>query len=110
MDKVCAKDTPASMVTAESIMSPVITISEHSNVEKVTQIMTKNRIRHLVVCQRDNPERILGIITGTDLAKYLKLKLIKSQMEPRDFAEELAVADALLIPEPLPSGKQEVEC
>lgn len=110
MDKVCAKDTPASMVTAESIMSPVITISEHSNVEKVTQIMTKNRIRHLVVCQRDNPERILGIITGTDLAKYLKLKLIKSQMEPRDFAEELAVADALLIPEPLPSGKQDVEC
>jgi signal-transduction protein with cAMP-binding, CBS, and nucleotidyltransferase domain len=110
VDEVCAKNIPASMVTAESVMSPVITISEHSNVEEVTRMMTEKRIRHLVVCQRDNPERILGIITGTDLAKYLKLKLIKSQKEPRDFAEELAVANALSISEPLPSGKQDVEC
>lgn len=62
------------------------------------------------ICQRDNPERILGIITGTGPAKYLKLKLIKSQKEPRDFAEELAVANTLSISEPLPSGKQDVEC
>ena len=110
VDEVCAKNTLASMVTAESVMSPVITISEHSNIVEVTQMMTEKRLRHLVVCQRDNPERILGIITGTDLAKYLKLKLIKSQKEPRDFTEELAVADALSIPDPLPSGKQDAEC
>jgi CBS domain-containing protein len=110
VDKVCATGTLANMLTAESVMSPVITISEDSKVEEVTLVMTEKRIRHVAVCQRDNPKRILGIITGTDLAKYLKSKLMKNKERSQDFTEELALANALSIPEALPSGKQDVEC
>lgn len=111
VNEVCATNINASMVTAESIMSPIITINEDANIEEAARLMTERRIRHLGVSQRDNPDIILGIITGTDLAKYLKSKLMdQNQQRSVHLTEELALADALSVPDQLPSGNQDIEC
>lgn len=71
----------------------------------------EKRIRHLAVREREDGGRILGIITGTDLAKYLKQKLMNNQEAFQYLGEELsivdAIVDALSIPEPLPSSNQD---
>jgi hypothetical protein len=51
----------------------------------------------------------LGIITGTDLAKYLKQKL-NNQKAFQYLGEELSIVDALSIPEAIPSGNQDEQC
>lgn len=71
----------------------------------------EKRIRHLAVREREDGGRILGITTGTDLAKYLKQKLMNNQEAFQYLGEELsivdAIVDALSIPEPLPSSNQD---
>jgi hypothetical protein len=80
-------------------------------VEEATQMTIEKRIRHLAVREREDGGRILGITTGTDLAKYLKQKLMNNQEAFQYLGEELsivdAIVDALSIPEPLPSSNQD---
>src|SRR5574341_458763 len=49
VEKVCAKDKLASGITVETVMSPVIAISEDAKVEEATQMMNEKRIRHFAV-------------------------------------------------------------
>jgi CBS domain-containing protein len=71
---VCAKDLLASKTPAVSIMSaPVATTSKSSLVERAADLMVRNKIRHLAV--KDNYGNITGVITATDLARYLRRKL-----------------------------------
>jgi CBS domain-containing protein len=71
---VCAKDLLASKTPAVSIMSaPVATTSKSSLVERAADLMVRNKIRHLAV--EDNYGNITGVITATDLARYLRRKL-----------------------------------
>lgn len=55
VEKVCAKDTNG--ITVETVVSPVIAISEDARVEEAIQMMIEKRIRHLAVrekrCQQD---------------------------------------------------------
>ena len=44
----------------------------------------------------------MGIITATNLAIYLKQKLSQYKYGDRELGEELNIAEALSIPEPLP--------
>lgn len=77
---VCAKDLLASKIPAVSIMSaPVASVSKNSLVERAADLMVKNKIRHLAV--EDNYSNIIGIITATDLARYLKRKLSSTDLE-----------------------------
>ena len=77
---VCAKDLLASKTPAVSIMSaPVATASKNSLVERAADLMIKNKIRHLAV--EDNYGNIIGIITATDLARYLRRKLPSTDPE-----------------------------
>jgi CBS domain-containing protein len=74
---VCAKDLLASKTPAVSIMSaPVATVSNNSTVERAADLMVKNKIRHLAV--QDNFGNITGVITATDLARYLRRKLLST--------------------------------
>src|SRR5574341_1739284 len=107
VEKVCAKDKLASGITVETVMSPVIAISEDAKVEEATQMMIEKRIRHLAVREKNDVNRILGIITGTDLAKYLRQKLVNNQKESQYLGEELSIVDALSIPEAIPFGNQD---
>jgi signal-transduction protein with cAMP-binding, CBS, and nucleotidyltransferase domain len=79
-------------------------------VEEATQMTIEKRIRHLAVREREDGGRILGITTGTDLAKYLKQKLMNNQEAFQYLGEELSIVEALSIPEPLPSSNQDEHC
>jgi CBS domain-containing protein len=71
---VSAKDLLASKTPAVSIMSaPIATASKSSLVERAADLMVRNKIRHLAV--EDNYGNITGVITATDLARYLRRKL-----------------------------------
>jgi len=71
--QVCAKDSPPSKTPATAIMTtPLVSVDKDSRIEMAAESMAKNKIRHLVV--KDN-DKIIGMITTTDLSRYVKDKL-----------------------------------
>jgi CBS domain-containing protein len=78
---VCAKDLLASKTPASAIMStPIVTVSKNARVERSADLMIKNKVRHLAI--EDNFHNIIGIITTTDLARYLRQKFPAPADEP----------------------------
>lgn len=108
--EVCVKDILASEVIADSVMSSVISIGEDAKVEEAAQIMMDKRIRHLAVRERNDSGRILGIISSTNLAQYLKRRITNEGNARQYLGEELTVVNALSIPEPIPFGNQDEQC
>jgi CBS domain-containing protein len=108
--EVCVKDILASEVIADSVMSSVISISEDAKVEEAAQVMLDKRIRHLAVRERNDSGRILGIISSTNLAQYLKRRITNDGNARQYLGEELTVVNALSIPEPIPFGNQDEQC
>jgi signal-transduction protein with cAMP-binding, CBS, and nucleotidyltransferase domain len=77
--QVCAKDLVASKTPATAIMSaPVVAVDERATIEDAAGLMMKNRLRHLAV-ERDG--KIAGMITATDLARYLGRMAVKEKGE-----------------------------
>ena len=71
---VCAKDSLASKTPAVSIMStPVQAVSKNAPVERAASMMAEHGLRHLAV--EGDYQAIVGVVTTTDLAKYLRKKL-----------------------------------
>ena len=67
---------PPDAVTAREVMtSPVVTINEEASLEEAASLMSKKRIKKLVVTRNSN--EIAGIITSSDLVReaptYTKL-------------------------------------
>lgn len=108
--EICAKDLQASKINAASIMSPLIMIDKDAKIGQAAEMMIRNGIRHLAV--KEISGKILGIVTGTDLARYLKEKLMRNKNASRYLRGELAVVDALSFPESLPTvtGNQDDQC
>jgi CBS domain-containing protein len=78
---VCARDLLASKTPASAIMStPIVTVSKNALVERSADLMIKNKVRHLAI--EDNHHNIIGIITTTDLARYLRQKFPSTADEP----------------------------
>lgn len=80
---VCAKDMLASKTPAVAIMSAPVaaTVNKDAPIERAADLMIQNKVRHLaVVGEEDNNNygNILGIVTTTDLARYLRRKLPSS--------------------------------
>ncbi|HJT49811.1 MAG TPA: CBS domain-containing protein [Nitrososphaeraceae archaeon] len=85
--KVCVNDASSSQILIKNIMSsPLITIDSRSSVEVAADIMTQNKVRHLLVVEENanitnsddddyNITRPLGIITPSDFVGYLKENL-----------------------------------
>ena len=83
--KVVTNALPADGVTASSLMTyPVVSISKESPIEDAARTMVQKNLRHLMVEDPSN-HSIVGIITVTGLARYLRQNLAK---------EEIAASDA----------------
>lgn len=66
--KVCINDVPTSRVTNKEIMSsPIITIDSKSSASAAVDMMLRNNIRHLLVVDKSNANKPIGMITPLDL-------------------------------------------
>jgi predicted transcriptional regulator len=75
--KSIAKGASPDSITAGSLMSsPILSIRKDQPIEEAALIMIRNKVRHLLVEDPAAHNRaIIGIITTTDLAKYLKKRM-----------------------------------
>ena len=74
--KVCTHDAHSSTILVNDIMSsPLATTDALSPVEVAAEIMSQNKVRHLLVVEDDDINKPLGIITPTDFVGYLKENL-----------------------------------
>ena len=83
--RVIANNASSSSVNVQKIMfSPPVTIDANSSVEVAGDIMSQNKVKHLLVVENEDLNKPLGIITTTDFAGYLKEKLnIEDDIDPR---------------------------
>jgi signal-transduction protein with cAMP-binding, CBS, and nucleotidyltransferase domain len=90
--RVCLKDISASRFTVEEIMSaPLITIMAYDSVDTASRIMTRNRIKHLVVLEEDN--RICGLLSVTDITKHLAKILLNDYNRYRSLKSLIELTD-----------------
>jgi signal-transduction protein with cAMP-binding, CBS, and nucleotidyltransferase domain len=75
--KSIAKGASPDGITAGSLMSsPILSIRKDQPIEEAALIMIRNKVRHLLVEDPAVHNRaIIGIITTTDLARYLKKRM-----------------------------------
>jgi signal-transduction protein with cAMP-binding, CBS, and nucleotidyltransferase domain len=74
MIKVIANELPAGGISAMSLMSfPTVKVKKKAPIEEAAKIMATKKLRHLIV-EDTYGEDIVGIITVSDLARYLKQK------------------------------------
>lgn len=67
----------------EAMSSPVVTVGEKTNVEKVAKLMTKRKIGSVIVTSRDG--KPIGIVTSRDIVERLVSKNLKpSDINVRD--------------------------
>jgi len=74
--KVCVNDASSKHTMIQEITSsPLITIDAISSIEVAADIMTQNKVRHLLVVEDNDINKPLGIITPGDFTDYLKENL-----------------------------------
>jgi predicted transcriptional regulator len=78
--KSIAKGVPPDDIAAGTLMSsPILSIRKEQPIEEAAHLMIRNKVRHLLV---EDPAAahhgIIGIITATDLARYLKKRMKES--------------------------------
>jgi predicted transcriptional regulator len=86
--KSIAKGVPPDGITAGSLMSsPILSIRNDQPIEEAARLMIRNKVRHLLV---EDPARhgIIGIITTTDLARYLKHRMKETAASGEDEKEQ----------------------
>lgn len=72
--KIVAEDKVASTTTLESIMSKNFRwVNPDNRIEDAVQKMLNNNIRRLLVLEN---EKLVGVITQTDLTSFLRSKLL----------------------------------
>ena len=72
--KIVANEVPPGGISAMSLMSfPAVKIKEKAPIEEAAKIMATKKLRHLIV-EDTYGTRVVGVITVTDLARYLKQK------------------------------------
>lgn len=84
--KSIAKGAPPDGITAGSLMSsPILSIRKDQPIEEAALIMIRNKVRHLLVKDPAAAHNeVIGIITTTDLAKYLKKRMEKTVREEEE--------------------------
>jgi len=72
--KITAEDTKSSQIQLEKIMSKNFKwVEPETEVEHAVQKMLNNNIRRLIVLE---DEKLVGVITQTNLAEFLRSKLL----------------------------------
>jgi CBS domain-containing protein len=70
INKVVAEELYPGDIKVNEIMSKdLVTVSKNESIEEAAKLMRKKSVRRLVVLEDD---RIVGILTETDIAKHLK--------------------------------------
>jgi len=78
--RAVAQGISPSLVVAQTLMTnPVISVSQDATIEEASRIMVQKKIRHLIVTNSQNQE-VLGIITATDFARYLRHNLVDEEI------------------------------
>jgi len=89
--RVCVENMSATRIQVEDLMSsPLITVMSYDSVDTASRIMSKYRIKHLVVLEEDN--RIAGLLSVTDITKKLAKILVNDYERHRSlrFAIDLS--------------------
>jgi signal-transduction protein with cAMP-binding, CBS, and nucleotidyltransferase domain len=74
MIKVVANELPPGGISAMNLMSfPTVKVKKKTPIEEAAKIMATKKLRHLIVEDAYGKD-VVGIITVTDLARYLKQK------------------------------------
>jgi signal-transduction protein with cAMP-binding, CBS, and nucleotidyltransferase domain len=74
MIKIIANELPPGGISAMSLMSfPTVTVKKNAPIEEAAKIMATKKLRHLLVEDTYGTD-VVGIITATDLARYLREK------------------------------------
>jgi predicted transcriptional regulator len=77
--KSIAKGEPLNGVTAGSLMSsPILSVRKDQPIEDAALLMIRNKVRHLLVEEPAARNGVVGMITTTDLAKYLQKRMKQS--------------------------------
>jgi signal-transduction protein with cAMP-binding, CBS, and nucleotidyltransferase domain len=70
----------ASRASASSLMThPVVSIEPDLSIEDAARIMAQKKVRHLMV-QDPSSQQVIGIITLTDFARYIKQNLADEEI------------------------------
>ncbi|HEU5221407.1 MAG TPA: CBS domain-containing protein [Candidatus Nitrosotalea sp.] len=87
LSKIIAQNKKASDLNSTQIVSsPFITVSATTSVDQVAQTMLENKIRHVVVMDKNNP---IGIITITDFLKHINAIITDADEYRKDLYESL---------------------
>lgn len=74
--KSIAKGVPPDGTTAGSLMScSILSIRKDQPIEEAALLMIRNKVRHLLVEDPSSSNGVIGIITATDLARYLQKRM-----------------------------------
>jgi signal-transduction protein with cAMP-binding, CBS, and nucleotidyltransferase domain len=74
MIKIVANELPPGGISAMSLMSfPTVNVKKNAPIEEAAKIMATKKLRHLIV-EDTYSKDVVGIITATDLARYLREK------------------------------------
>ena len=80
MVKIVANELPPSGISAMSLMSfPTVNIKKNAPIEEAAKIMATKKLRHLIV-EDTYGKDVVGIITATDLARYLREKSRRGEL------------------------------
>src|ERR671911_72072 len=89
MIKIIANELPPSGISAMSLMSfPTVKVKKKAPIEEAAKIMATKKLRHLIVEDTFGKD-VVGIITSTDLARYLKQKSKTNEELSRSEAWEI---------------------
>jgi len=86
--KSIAKGVPLEGITAGSLMSSsILSIRKDQPIEEAALLMIRNKVRHLLVEDPDARNVVIGIISTTDLARYLKKRMKQATADREDEKE-----------------------
>lgn len=87
-------------ITAGSIMSsPILSIRKGQPIEEAALLMIRNKVRHLLVEDPDARNVVIGIISTTDLARYLKKRMKQVSVDREDEKEQQSSSSQVLLSE-----------
>jgi predicted transcriptional regulator len=87
--KSIAKGVPPDDITAGSLMSSsILSIRKDQPIEEAALLMIRNKVRHLLVEDPSSHNGVIGIITTTDLARYLQKRMKRTAALREDEKEQ----------------------
>jgi CBS domain-containing protein len=82
--RVCAEGISSRDIGIERLISsPIATIERKATIASAASLMSSNKTRHLLVVNNGEEKLPVGVISSTDLAKYLKANMDVNEVNAR---------------------------